>query len=272
MQQVTPNVYAETEFRGCNCGFVVTREGVVMIDTPMMPTEAVKWREEIARRGELRYLINTEAHGDHITGNYFFPTTVISHQGTKDVFVSSLGSADQVRERVRAMDPDGVSLAENYQLRPPTITFNEQLTLYVGDHTFELIHLVGHTPSEICVYVPQERVVFTGDNVTTVPPFLREARPIAWVVSLRRLEALDVDWIVPGHGVVCGKGAIRDLVAFFEEGIDAVKKAIAQGMTKEEALERLTVMARFPLGPQGQEIDADRRRMGIERIYEELKS
>ena len=270
MQQVTPNVYAETGFRGCNCGFVVTKEGVVMIDTPMMPTEAVKWREEMARRGELRYLINTEPHGDHITGNYFFSTTVVSHQGTKDVFVASLGSAEQVRERVKAMDPAGVSLAENYQLRPPTITFNERLTLYVGDHTFELIHLVGHTPSEICVYIPQERVVFSGDNVTTVPPYLREARPIAWVESLRRLEALEVDWIVPGHGVVSGKSAIRDLITFFEEGIEAVRKAIAQGMSKEEVVEKLNVMARFPLGPQGQEIDVDRRRTGIERIYEEL--
>ncbi len=272
MQQVTPNVYAETGFRGCNCGFAVTKEGAVMIDTPMMPTEAVRWWEEITRRGDLRYLINTEPHGDHITGNHFFATTVVSHQGTKDVFASSLGSAEQVRERVKTMDPGGVSLVENYQLRPPTITFNERLMLYVGDHTFELIHLVGHTPSEICVYIPQERVVFSGDNVTTVPPFLQQAQPIAWVESLRRLEALDVDWIVPGHGVVCGKSAIRDLVAFFEEGIEAVRRALAQGMSREEALEKLAAMARFPLGPQGQEIDANRRRQAIDKIYEELKS
>lgn len=270
MQQVTPNVYAETEFRGCNCGFVVTSEGVVMVDTPMMPTEAVKWREEITRHGELRYLVNTEPHGDHITGNYFFPTTVVSHQGTKEVFVSSLGSAEQVRERVKTMDPEGVSLVEDYQLRPPNITFNERLTLYVGDHTFELIHLVGHTPSEICVYVPQERVIFSGDNVTTVPPFVQQARPIAWVESLERLRALDVDRIIPGHGVVCGKSAIQDLVDFFQEGIEAVKKAIEQGMAVEEAMEKLSVMTRFPLGPQGQEIDDNRRRAAIEKIYEEL--
>lgn len=130
---------------------------------------------------------------------------------------------------------------------------------------------MGHTPSEICVHIPQERVVFTGDNVTTVPPYLQEARPIAWVESLRRLEALDVDWIVPGHGVVCGKSAIRDLLTFFEEGIEAVKGAVGQGMSQEEARERLTVMARFPLGPQGQEIDDNRRRLAIDKIYEELK-
>ena len=65
MQQITDNVFAETGFRGCNPSFVVTSEGVVMIDTPQMPVDAVKWHDEIARHGPVRYLINTEPHGDH---------------------------------------------------------------------------------------------------------------------------------------------------------------------------------------------------------------
>jgi len=55
MQKVTDNVYAETEFAGCNPGFVVTSEGVVMIDTPQMPVDAIKWRDEIAKHGHVRY-------------------------------------------------------------------------------------------------------------------------------------------------------------------------------------------------------------------------
>ena len=73
MQQISDNVFVEIEKRGeydsmpgCNCGFVVTSEGIVMIDTPSRPGQAVKWREEIARRGELRYIINTEYHIDHV--------------------------------------------------------------------------------------------------------------------------------------------------------------------------------------------------------------
>ena len=60
MQKITDNVYVETEYRGCNPGFVVTKEGVVMINTPMIPTDATRWCDEIAKYGPVRYLINTD--------------------------------------------------------------------------------------------------------------------------------------------------------------------------------------------------------------------
>ena len=47
MQQVTPGVYVETGNRGCNTGFVVTKAGVAMIDTPFIPADAKKWRAEM---------------------------------------------------------------------------------------------------------------------------------------------------------------------------------------------------------------------------------
>ena len=83
MEKITKNVYAETKFEGSNNSFVVTRDGVVMIDTPQVPTNAVKWREIMKGFGEIRYIINNEPHGDHITGNYFFKGTVIAHEGTR---------------------------------------------------------------------------------------------------------------------------------------------------------------------------------------------
>jgi len=71
MQKITDNVYAETGFRGCNPGFVITTEGVVMIDTPQLPTDAIRWRDEIAKHGSVRYLINTDldvVYTDDIAG------------------------------------------------------------------------------------------------------------------------------------------------------------------------------------------------------------
>ena len=93
MQQLTPNIYVDTQFiipvsgpgpYGCNPSFVVTSEGVVLIDTPALPTYALKWRDEISKRGEIKYIINTEYHPDHISGNYFFPGTVVAHEGVKN--------------------------------------------------------------------------------------------------------------------------------------------------------------------------------------------
>ena len=62
MEQIASNVYVETQIRGCNHGFVTTSEGVVMIDSPHKPSDALKLKAEIAKHGELRYIINTEPH------------------------------------------------------------------------------------------------------------------------------------------------------------------------------------------------------------------
>jgi len=99
MQKITDNIYAETEFRGCNPGFVITTEGVVMIDTPQLPVDAINWRNEIAKHGPDRYLINTEPHSDHFTGNYYFEGTVVAHEGTREVIRAA--SVEQLRERLK---------------------------------------------------------------------------------------------------------------------------------------------------------------------------
>ena len=57
MIQVTENVYVETGFRGCNLGFVTTKQGIVVVDTPMYPTDALKWREEISKKGPVRIAV-----------------------------------------------------------------------------------------------------------------------------------------------------------------------------------------------------------------------
>ena len=75
MRKVSAHIYVETSLRGCNPGFVVTKEGIVMIDSPQVPSDALRWRDELTGRGEIIYLINTEPHRDHIIGNFFFPGT-----------------------------------------------------------------------------------------------------------------------------------------------------------------------------------------------------
>ena len=72
METITKNVYAFINYRGCNPGYVVTSDGVVVIDTPMLPTKAVEMREEALAKGPIRFLINTESHIDHNFGNHFF--------------------------------------------------------------------------------------------------------------------------------------------------------------------------------------------------------
>lgn len=270
MQQITANVYAETGFRGCNPGFVTTSEGIVMIDTPYRPRDAIAWREEVLKRGQVRYLINTEPHTDHLTGNYFFPGTVIAQEGVREALKAV--TVNQILERVAEIDPKGMSLMAGYQLRPPTITFSKKLTLYLGSHTFELIHLVGHTAAESGVYIPEERVIFTGDNVFyKVQAFLHESHPMEWLESLERIGQLDVACIIPGHGEVCDRSYLPEMAAFIREWMETVRQAIDRGMTKEQAMASISFLDRYPMDIGLEARGPDVQRMNVDRLYDLIK-
>ena len=270
MQQMSDHVFVETGIQGCNPGFVVTDEGIVMIDSPQQPSDAMKWRDAMEGKGEIRYLINTEPHGDHVIGNFFFPGTVIAHQGTKEA-LSSL-SVEMIVDKIKGIDPEGLPLMEGYFLKTPSITFSQDLSLHLGKHTFELIHLPGHTASQTAVYIPEERLVFTGDNIFhKVQSYLHQAYPDDWLRSLKRIEELDIDVIVPGHGEVCDKRYLKEQASFIRDWLEAVSEAIKQGFSKEEAKARISFLDRYPMdigldwkGSQVQE-------MNVERLYDLLK-
>lgn len=270
MQQITANVFAETGFRGCNPGFVVTKEGVVMIDTPQMPVDAMKWREEIARHGPVRYLINTEPHGDHYAGNHFFEGTIVAHEGTREAILNA--QVEPFLDRLRQTAPQNLPLMEGFSYRPPTITLSERLTLYAGDHTFQLIHVPGHTPYQVAVFIPEERVVFTSDNVFhRVQTWLHQALPYEWLDSLKKLEELEADVLVPGHGTICDRSYIPEMSAFIQAWIDAVTAAINQGMSLEEAQDKVSLLDRYPMEKGSEAMAEPVQRMNVARLYEVLK-
>ena len=191
MQQLTSNVFAETGLRGANHGLVTTSDGIVMIDSPHKPSDALKLRAEIARRGgRLRYIINTEPHGDHWTGNAFFNVPVIAHEGVRTRILET--DMKEHVARVATFGPEEPGLLENYRPNAPVITFKDRMTLHVGNHTFEMIHMPGHTAFQAAICVKEEGVVFTSDNIFhKCHTWLQEANPDEWLVALESLRGLE---------------------------------------------------------------------------------
>lgn len=274
MQELAEGVFVETAYWGCNHGFILTGEGIAMVDSPQKPTEALGWRAIMEEKGEIKYLINTEFHPDHIIGNFFFPATVIAHQGAKELFLSTLGGVDKVRETISAIDPEGVRHLKDYEPREPSITFSERLSLYLGDKTLDLINLPGHSPYQAAVYLPQERVIFTGDNVVnkTPPLFHSATHPEAWLKTLDAIGGMEVDFIVPGHGEVCDRGVLPGLKQRIREVVGEVRACIEKGLSKEETIKNVAYVGRF-LTPPGMEARYQLlQSLGIGNIYEKLTS
>ncbi|MDE3077760.1 MAG: MBL fold metallo-hydrolase, partial [Chloroflexota bacterium] len=170
MRQIGSHSFTEIYFWGCNPSFVATSDGVVLIDTPQQPIDAVRWREAAESHGRPRYVINTEPHPDHILGNAYFPGLEVVGQtqlrSRYEQFLPMMTSPERL-ERMKQSDPDSVWLLNHpdYPPNPPTRTFEEELTLNAGNHTFRCIHMPGHTSPQTSVFVPEEGIVFTGDNI-----------------------------------------------------------------------------------------------------------
>jgi cyclase len=243
MRQVSANVYTEIYFWGCNPGFLVTSEGVLLIDTPQQPIDAMRWREAMSAHGKpLLYLVNTEPHQDHIRGNAFFPgIEVLGQTGMQaryDALAPSFMS-EQTVEATKKDDPDSVFLIghPDYPLNPITRTFETKLTLEMGSHTVHLIHMPGHTAPQTSVYIPSEGIVFTGDNVfQKTRTWIQEGDPWQWLEALESIRALDIETIVPGHGEPCGKDYLDVQGQIVRDWVGAVEDLIAKGLTEDEAV------------------------------------
>jgi cyclase len=270
MQQVTDNVFVETGFQGSNNTFVVTAEGVVLIDTPQMPGDAVTLRKEIAKRGTVKYIIDTEPHGDHFTGNFFFDGTVVAHDGVRDAILAS--SADELKQRMKEMSPDGPQMPDDFYFKPPAVTFSQKLTLYLGNHTFELTNLPGHSPYQAAVYIPEEKVVCTSDNVVNgVQPFLHQSVPYEWLESLKRYREMDAEIVVPGHGEVCDLSVIPQMSTTIQAWIDAAREALEKGMSLEEAQEDTALLERHGIKVGNDPMSKRVVGISMTRLFEVLK-
>lgn len=257
MERVTPNVYTTTRLRGCNPSFVTTSDGVVVVDTPQLPTRAVAMRREAESHGPLRYLINTEHHVDHIFGNYWFKgVPVVEHQGLYERFMVPTPDLDPYAYALEAIptdDPDAASIVpdrDTYYADPNkgTIVFTGDLTLRVGGHTFNLIHTPGHTPGQVAVHVPEESVVFTGDTIfCECQTWLMTSNVDQWIEALERIRQLDVEHLVPGHGPVTTPDYVATQRSMLMEWKAAVAAAVAKGWSRAETIARVRFDDRYPV-------------------------
>jgi cyclase len=264
LENVTPNVFTTTKLRGCNPSFVTTADGVVVIDTPQLPTKAVAMRAAAESHGPIRYIVNTEHHVDHIFGNYFFrgAGTVVNHRALYERFMVVFPELDPFAyayesipgDRPRGTDLDDAGAValwpdrDVYYADPNKgrIVFTGDLTLRVGEHTFELLHTPGHTPGQLAVHVPEERVVFTGDTIFSgCQTWLMTSDVEQWLAALERIRGLDVDWIVPGHGPVVTKQYLDVQRSQLMEWKTAVAAAIANGWSRDETIARVHFEDRF---------------------------
>ena len=194
IREIAPNVYVETEYHGANVAFVATGEGVILIDTPMLPREARHWLCEIQERTDekILYIINTDHHRAHVIGNQHFPmATVVAHE---NAWKEMKSYGDSFRTRLMNMYRERIPEAaaewkQTLEIVKPQVTFTGRSVLYKGKTELHLIGVGGHTPATTVIFMPNERLLFAGDVVVTNrPPFLSQGNTKEWLEALTLLR------------------------------------------------------------------------------------
>ena len=242
--EVAPGLFYQYHHQESNNAFLVTDEGVLVIDARQHPRRAEELLATIRKHTDkpIKWVVNTHAHGDHYFGNSVFKregATFIAHRDTAGMMKAHLGVEMKRRQgyfKQRQYDPGEVKLVM------PDVTFDSKVTLTLGGRTVELLYLgAGQNPGDTLVYFPKERVIFTGG------PFSKNSWPnpsftpsIAnWVELLKKIAAMDVDIYLGGHGDIGNKQDVlqeAQMLADFDAGM---RDAVSKGMSKEDIIKNL---------------------------------
>jgi cyclase len=250
MQIYKKKIFVETTYLGANVSCVATEKGLVFIDSPFLPGDAMEWARRVREQSgkEIAYQINTDHHFDHVLGNAFTTERVICHESAAKG-IEFLKDRDSLMKIINGTFPVSRDLfAEDIQtLEIPSanLTFDKRLTIHMGDTTFLLEFVGGHSPGTIFIYVPEYRALFTGDNVEVQFPYFGECRFSIWIEVLKKLLTMDIDLVVPGHGAVGGKELVENYLSFFQQMEEEVKAFRSEGLTIDEMIKKSKMIDYF---------------------------
>jgi len=239
--EVAPGLYFQYHHQESNNAFLITDEGVLVIDTRQHPRRAEELVATIRKYTDkpIRWVINTHAHGDHYFGNSVFKregATIITHRDTAGMMKAQFDREMKRRMgyfKQRQYDPGEVKLVL------PDVTFDSNMTITLGGRTVELLYFgAGQNPGDTFIHFPKERVLFAGGpfskNSWPNPSFTPSMQ--GWIEVLQRIAAMDVDKYLGGHGDIGTKQDVlaeARMLADFDAGMRA---AVAKGMSRDEII------------------------------------
>jgi cyclase len=274
MQQVSEHVFVETKYLGCNVGVILTGQGPIVIDTPALPDDVRDLREQVRKLTKRRILniIYTHEHFDHVLGAKGLTAKVIAHYKTvKDIEYLQINLPAEITHFFPDLYRQYQHIFDNVKIIPPQITFVKEMKLYAGNLTLELSWVGGHSPASILVYVPQDRVLFCGDNVDVGMPFVAPySRFGEWIGALKRIVGMEIEQIVPGHDKMCTKEDVRRTRIFFETAQDRVQELIKAGASKDEAKQKIDLVDILPVPPSP--IVKQQVQTMVEMIWEQIQN
>ncbi len=241
-----------------NAGLVVGEGASLLVDTlwdEVYTREMLEAMRPLTRAAPIETVVNTHADGDHWWGNRLVATAeIITSRASYEEMLAQrpgslvlLGRIGRLLGRLRVFGADKVgrwyrNLVAPYHMAGitpalPTRTFEGELDLEVGGREVRLIQVgPAHTQGDLLVYLPDARLLFSGDIVFAGSTPVIWAGPVEnWLGALDRILDMEVEVIVPGHGPVVGKAAVQQVREYWVYVTAEVRKRYEAGMPAQAA-------------------------------------
>jgi glyoxylase-like metal-dependent hydrolase (beta-lactamase superfamily II) len=230
-----------------NVGIVVGEREALVVDTGMGPKNGRRVLEKARALTQEPFLLTiTHFHPEHGFGAQAFSDARIVYNRSQKDELDRKGRA--YLEMFRGFGEAVAEQLEGVELVHPHDVYDEHLGLDLGGVPVELRFFgQAHTRGDQVVFLPKQGVLFTGDLVETrlfpifpwFPPHDADVSGSKWIEVLGRLEALQPEVVVPGHGEVGGSELIREVRTYLEDVRERVREVSAGGRTVEEVTETL---------------------------------
>jgi cyclase len=224
------NVYVYEDLNGdlrgnlaftTNSLIVVTSDGVVIVDGQgsVAKTRRLVERVRSLTPQPIRYVVIGADHGDHIAGNSAFPTgvTFIAHPTSKAV-IERMAAARTAQTTAAAVPVPQETVADRRVL---TLGGTELQILFLGR---------GHTGGDLQVFLPRDGILFMSEVFfNRLYPSVggnRSGRPIEWIDTIKRAEAMQARMYVPNHGFIDGRDVLNEELVNFRR---ALENLVAEG-------------------------------------------
>ncbi len=244
VEKLAEGVWATQTFQGCNVGWFVIGEDVILVDSGLNAeaANAVLQRIRETTGKPVRYLVITHAHGDHAGGAATLVAAgaeVICAENAAGPLLSALRAAPAQTPKSNARGKKVV--ASKSPAKPRVLAVSERLRFLGSPRSAEIYYLgPAHTSGDLIVVLPEDKILFSGDlALHGLLPYMRSAdmEPRGWELILSRLVGLPVDRVVPGHGDIGPREGIADSFAYVRRANQIVKRFL-EDRVPEDAIER----------------------------------
>ena len=288
-----------------NAGLISDGEATLLVDTlfdtRLTAQMLAAMRDAVPAAKSIGTVVNTHANGDHCWGNELVRDAEIiaSRRGAAEMAElppALMAKLDKIA-RLSLRGPGisrgiaklagklGVELLESVieaapfvvevfgdfhfegiELVLPTRTFDDELSLQVGDKRVELIEVgPAHTKGDVLVYVPEDKVLYTGDILFIGGhPIVWEGPVSNWIAACERIEAMDLEVIVPGHGPLTDKAGVKRVREYLSYLQVEARARYDAGMAVFEAAKDIDLRDYADLG------EAERMVVNVDTLYREF--